>query len=115
NNPRVKGRATVATIICDPGEYYESTYFNSNWINKMFAADKGMDGLNCWKKVINKSIENGLDFLEEGLASCPRSREKQHSEDFEQIDSRIILRYCNNVGVLDHPLMILLKFVMYYT
>ncbi|KAK6010650.1 hypothetical protein OSTOST_24296, partial [Ostertagia ostertagi] len=76
DNQKVKGRVTVATLICDPGEYYESTYFNSTWVNKMFVNDKGMTGLNCWKKVINKSIETGSDFLEEGLIKCPKSRKK---------------------------------------
>ncbi|KAL6737433.1 hypothetical protein Aduo_011076 [Ancylostoma duodenale] len=67
----IKGRLTIVTIICDPGEFYESTYFNPKWIDKLFADKGGMEGLECWKKVINKAIDTGSDFLEEGLAQCP--------------------------------------------
>ncbi|PIO64209.1 pyridoxal-phosphate dependent protein [Teladorsagia circumcincta] len=73
----VKGRLTIVTVMCDPGEFYDSTYFNSTWVDKLFADKGGMLGLRCWKKVINKSIDNGTDFLEEGLASCPGTRAKR--------------------------------------
>ncbi|KHJ92680.1 pyridoxal-phosphate dependent protein [Oesophagostomum dentatum] len=69
----ISGRLTIVTIICDPAEYYETTYFNPEWINKMFPEKGGMKGLECWKDVINKSIDTGSDFLEEGLASCPNT------------------------------------------
>ncbi|EPB77602.1 pyridoxal-phosphate dependent protein [Ancylostoma ceylanicum] len=67
----IKGRLTIVTIICDPAEFYESTYFNPKWIDKMFADKGGMEGLECWKKAINNAIDTGSDFLEEGLAKCP--------------------------------------------
>ncbi|KAK6014774.1 hypothetical protein OSTOST_19835 [Ostertagia ostertagi] len=31
-------------------------------------------------QVINKSIETGSDFLEEGLIKCPKSRKKSHKK-----------------------------------
>ncbi|KJH49352.1 pyridoxal-phosphate dependent protein [Dictyocaulus viviparus] len=70
NNKHINGRLTIVTLICDPGEFYESTYFNSTWIENVFAKRGGTKALSCWKKVINKSIETGSDFLEEGLAGC---------------------------------------------
>ncbi|XGW26437.1 hypothetical protein V3C99_007223 [Haemonchus contortus] len=73
----IKGRLLIVTVMCDPGEFYNSTYFNSTWIDKLFADRGGMMGLRCWKKVINKSIDHGTDFLEEGLISCPGAREKR--------------------------------------
>ncbi|VDM77504.1 unnamed protein product [Strongylus vulgaris] len=45
------GRLTIVTIICDPGEYYETTYFNPQWIDKLFADAGGMKGLKCWQDV----------------------------------------------------------------
>ncbi|VDK58715.1 unnamed protein product [Cylicostephanus goldi] len=65
------GRLTIVTIICDPGEYYETTYFNPEWIDKMFAEEGGFKGLKCWEDAINKAIDTGSDFLEEGLTQCP--------------------------------------------
>ncbi|ETN79436.1 hypothetical protein NECAME_09839 [Necator americanus] len=53
------GRLTIVTIICDPGEFYESTYFNSTWIDKMFSEQGGMKGLDCWKNV---SLDIGKIF-----------------------------------------------------
>ncbi|VDP06420.1 unnamed protein product, partial [Heligmosomoides polygyrus] len=51
DNKDIKGRLTIATIICDPAEYYETSYFNTTWVDKMFADKGGVNGLNCWKKV----------------------------------------------------------------
>lgn len=79
DNKDIKGRLTIATIICDPAEYYETSYFNTTWVDKMFADKGGVNGLNCWKKVINKSIDTGSNFLEEGLAECAvAKRVKRH-------------------------------------
>ncbi|KAK5983638.1 Pyridoxal phosphate-dependent enzyme domain containing protein [Trichostrongylus colubriformis] len=47
----IDGRLTIVTVICDPGEYYESTYFNSTWVDKMFEDKGGMLSLKCWKGV----------------------------------------------------------------
>ncbi|CAJ0603160.1 unnamed protein product [Cylicocyclus nassatus] len=71
------GRLTIVTIICDPGEYYETTYFNPKWIDKMFADEGGFKGLKCWEDVINKAIDTGSDFLEEGLTQCPDARKRK--------------------------------------
>ncbi|KHJ92679.1 pyridoxal-phosphate dependent protein [Oesophagostomum dentatum] len=70
DSKNVSGRLTIATILGDPSGYYESTYFNPDWINRLFADRGGMKGVNCWKDAINNSIDTGSDFLEEGLAKC---------------------------------------------
>ncbi|VDM64387.1 unnamed protein product [Angiostrongylus costaricensis] len=51
DNKNLNGRLTIVTVICDPGEFYNSTYFNATWIEEVFAKRGGMKGLNCWKKV----------------------------------------------------------------
>ncbi|WKY07353.1 hypothetical protein Q1695_007081 [Nippostrongylus brasiliensis] len=75
DDDNIKGRLTIATLINDPGELYESTYFNSTWVESAFADKGGMDGLNCWKDVINDSIDNGSNFLKEGLTKCSNETE----------------------------------------
>uniref|UniRef100_A0A1I7X7N7 PALP domain-containing protein n=1 Tax=Heterorhabditis bacteriophora TaxID=37862 RepID=A0A1I7X7N7_HETBA len=67
-------RLSVVTIICDPADFYESTYYNSTWLESSFAKQGGLNAIECWKNVIENSINNGSDFLDEGLVSCARDK-----------------------------------------
>ncbi|PAV78740.1 hypothetical protein WR25_24467, partial [Diploscapter pachys] len=65
-----KDRLTIATIWCDPGAFYRSTYYNETWIESAFQRNGGMKGVECWEKIIEKCIDTGSNFLEEGLSQC---------------------------------------------
>lgn len=80
------------TIVGDPGYFYNSTYYNSTWLEKTFASRGGLKAIHCWEKVtftynvtvvlvqvIEKSIDTGSDFLEEGLEQCTSGKRFRRS------------------------------------
>ncbi|CAB3409087.1 unnamed protein product [Caenorhabditis bovis] len=64
-------RLTIATMANDPGDFYRSTYFNNDWVDSKFEKFGGTKGMECWKKIIEESIETGSDFYAKGLEMCP--------------------------------------------
>uniref|UniRef100_A0A8R1DWH6 PALP domain-containing protein n=2 Tax=Caenorhabditis japonica TaxID=281687 RepID=A0A8R1DWH6_CAEJA len=64
-------RLTIVTLANDPGDFYLSTYMNNDWVEKSFKSFGGVVGMECWKKLINESIQTGSDFYSKGLDVCP--------------------------------------------
>ncbi|KHJ92153.1 pyridoxal-phosphate dependent protein [Oesophagostomum dentatum] len=52
-------RLTIATLLADPGHYYDSTYYNREWIAKKFARHGGLEVSHC---IFTLSIANLLGF-----------------------------------------------------
>ncbi|KAF1767845.1 hypothetical protein GCK72_007804 [Caenorhabditis remanei] len=61
---------TVATILADSGKYYETTYFNREWIGAKFEFHGGLKVFDCWVEIIKKCFENGKDPLKIGQEAC---------------------------------------------
>ncbi|CAL2041271.1 hypothetical protein CAEBREN_23558 [Caenorhabditis brenneri] len=69
----IKHRLTIVTLACDPGDFYRSTYLKDEWVEKSFKKFGGVKGLECWKRLIQESIDTGSDFVTKGLLMCPGS------------------------------------------
>ncbi|UMM30289.1 hypothetical protein L5515_012231 [Caenorhabditis briggsae] len=69
----IKHRLTIVTLACDPGDFYRSTYLKNEWVEKSFKKFGGVEGMECWKKLIQESIDTGSDFVSKGLTMCPGS------------------------------------------
>ncbi|CAI2351040.1 unnamed protein product [Caenorhabditis sp. 36 PRJEB53466] len=67
----IKHRLTIVTLANDPGDFYRSTYLNDEWVDKSFKKFGGVDGMNCWKNLIEESMETGSNFYSKGLDVCP--------------------------------------------
>ncbi|CAJ0593168.1 unnamed protein product [Cylicocyclus nassatus] len=68
----VKERLTIATILGDPGHYYDATYYNREWIGRKFAKHGGLKAYDCWYSVISKCLESGEDPLFLGSKQCSK-------------------------------------------
>ncbi|KHJ86643.1 hypothetical protein OESDEN_13599 [Oesophagostomum dentatum] len=53
------------------GHYYDSTYYNREWIAKKFARHGGLEAYDCWYTVISESLASGEDPLFVGYERCP--------------------------------------------
>ncbi|ETN68524.1 hypothetical protein NECAME_15777 [Necator americanus] len=67
----IKSRLTIATLLADPGHYYDSTYYNRDWIAQKFARHGGLEAYDCWYSVISESLASGEDPLFLGYDRCP--------------------------------------------
>ncbi|CAJ0593170.1 unnamed protein product [Cylicocyclus nassatus] len=67
----MKGRLTIATLLADPGHYYDTTYYNREWIATKFARHGGLEAYDCWYSVISESLASGEDPLFLGYERCP--------------------------------------------
>ncbi|WKX89606.1 hypothetical protein Q1695_008898 [Nippostrongylus brasiliensis] len=64
-------RLTIATLLADPGHYYDDTYYNREWIARKFARHGGLEAYDCWYNVISESLASGEDPLFLGYERCP--------------------------------------------
>lgn len=61
---------TIATILADSGKYYETTYFNRQWISQKFEFHGGLEVYDCWCQVIKNCFAGGEDPLQVGQETC---------------------------------------------
>lgn len=47
-------RISMVFIMGDPGSYYESTYYNDDYVERNMTHLGGMKALNCWKAKIDE-------------------------------------------------------------
>ncbi|KAK5984996.1 Pyridoxal phosphate-dependent enzyme domain containing protein [Trichostrongylus colubriformis] len=66
-----KSRLVIATLLADPGHYYDSTYYNREWIARKFARHGGLQAYDCWYTVITECLASGDDPLLSGYDRCP--------------------------------------------
>uniref|UniRef100_A0A7E4V8F4 PALP domain-containing protein n=1 Tax=Panagrellus redivivus TaxID=6233 RepID=A0A7E4V8F4_PANRE len=63
-------KTLIVPLICDKGDLYEQTYYNTKWIETQFKEHGGLPIFNCWKQVITHSIKTGSDPLKDGAIQC---------------------------------------------
>ncbi|VDO27128.1 unnamed protein product [Haemonchus placei] len=64
-------RLVIATLLADPGHYYDTTYYNREWIARKFARHGGLEAYDCWYTVISECLSSGDDPLLLGYDRCP--------------------------------------------
>ncbi|CAJ0931384.1 unnamed protein product, partial [Mesorhabditis belari] len=63
-------KISIVTLLNDPADFYRNNYFNDTWIYEVFRERGGIDAMNCWRKEIASTLDNGTNFLVNGMRNC---------------------------------------------